>query len=252
MRGIMNQELEFAKKIEELRALAKSQGNMVSKEQVEETFAAIGMLPEALGPVYEYLNAKKIGIGEALDIDETLSEEDRSYLEMYIEELNDLNEYTEGEKEAYYISAMAGHNESQKRVIEIMLPVVVDIAKLYTDQGATIEDLIGEGNVALTMGVTMLGALESGKEVPQALTQIIMNAMEDFIATETDARRRDNKIVSKVNKVADAAAELAESLGRKVTIDELKAETGLSRKLIEDAIRYSGSRIEDIEDSVNG
>ena len=243
----MNQELEFAKKIEELRAVAKSQGNMVTKEQVEETFETIGMLPETLGPVYEYLQAKKIGIGEAIDIEETLSEDDKNYLLMYLEELKELNEYTDGEKEAYYISAMAGHNESQKRVIEIMLPVVVDIAKLYTDQGVTIEDLIGEGNVALTMGVTMLGALESGKEVPQALTQIIMNAMEEYIGEETDARQRDNKIVSKVNKVADAAAELAESLGRKVTVDELKDETGFSRKTIEDAIRYSGSKIEDIE-----
>ncbi len=243
----MNQELEFAKKIEELRSIAKSQGNVVSKEQVEEMFASIGMEPSTLGPVYEYLQAKKIGIGEAIDIDETLSEDDKNYLQMYIEELNDLNEYTDGEKEAYYISAMAGHAESQKRVIEIMLPAVVDIAKLYTDQGVTIEDLIGEGNVALTMGVTMLGALESGKEVPGALSQIIMNAMEEFINEETDARARDNKIVSKVNKVADAAAELAESLGRKVTIDELKDETGFSRKTIEDAIRYSGSKIEDIE-----
>ncbi len=243
----MNQELEFAKKIEEIRSIAKRQGNMITKEQIEETFASIGMKPETLGPVYEYLQVKKIGIGEAIDIDETLSEDDKNYLEMYIEELKDLNEYTDGEKEAYYISAMAGHNESQKRVIEIMLPVVVDIAKLYTDQGVTIEDLIGEGNVALTMGVTMLGALESGKEVPQALTQIIMNAMEEFIGMETDAKKGDNKIVSKVNKVADAAAELAEALGRKVTIDELKEETGFSRKTIEDAIRYSGSRIEDIE-----
>ena len=93
----------------------------------------------------------------------------------------------------------------------------------------------------------MLGALESGKEVPGALTQIIMNSMEDFISEEADIKKSDNKIVSKVNKVADAAAELAESLGRAVTIDELKDETGFSRKLIEDAIKYSGSKIEDID-----
>jgi len=247
----MNQELEFAKKIEELKKLARSQGNMVTEEQVTEIFAAINMAPETLGPVYEYLAAKKIGIGEPVDASEALSEDDKNYLEMYIEELNVLNEYTEGEKEAYYISAMAGHEESKKRVIEIMLPAVVDMAKLYTDQGASLEDLIGEGNVALAMGVHMLGALESGKEVPQALAQIIMNAMEEYIEEETDCKNRDNKIVSKVNKVADAAKELAESLGRKVTIEELREETGFSRKSIDDAIRYSGSKIEDIEEQDN-
>lgn len=243
----MNQELEFAKKIEELRELAKSQGGMVSKEQVEALFAEIGMEADSLGPVYEYLQTKKIGIGEPMDIDETLSEEDKNYLEMYLEELGDLNLYTDGEKEAYYISAMAGHKESQQRVIEIMLPDVVDMAKLYTDQGVTIEDLIGEGNVALTMGVTMLGALESGKEVPGALAQIIMNAMEDYISEETDARKKDDKLVSKVNKVAEAAKELAEAFARKVTVEEIMQETGFSRKTIEDAIRFSGSKIEDIE-----
>lgn len=243
----MSRELDFAKKIEEIRELAKEQGNVVSKEQVEETFAEINMSADMLEPVYEYLKTKKIGIGEPVDIDELLSEEDRNYLELYLEELAELNEYTDGEKEAYYISAMAGHEESKKRVIEIMLPDVVDMAKLYTDQGVTIEDLIGEGNVALAMGVNMLGALESGKEVPGALAQIIMNSMEAFIEEESDIQKSDNKIVSKVNKVAEAAAELAQSLGRKVTVDELKDETGFSRKSILDAIRFSGSKIEDIE-----
>ncbi|MBQ0027248.1 MAG: hypothetical protein KBS96_01475 [Lachnospiraceae bacterium] len=244
---MMNRELEFAKKIEELRILAKDQGNVLSKEQIEDMFASIDMTPDMLGPVYEYLKTKKIGIGEPVDVDELLSEDDRNYLEIYLEELAELNEYTDGEKEAYFISAMAGHKESQKRVIEIMLPDVVDMAKLYTDQGVTLEDLIGEGNVALAMGVTMLGALESGKEVPEALAQIIMNSMESFIEEESDIKSADNKIVSKVNKVAEAAASLAEALGRKVTVEELKEETGFSKKLILDAIKFSGSKIEDIE-----
>ena len=37
----MNQELAFAKKLEEIRKLAKEQGNMLSQEQVEEAFAEI-------------------------------------------------------------------------------------------------------------------------------------------------------------------------------------------------------------------
>ena len=243
----MNQELEFAKKIEELRQLAKSQNNTVSTDQIEAIFAEIGMPKETLGPVYDYLKAKKIGIGEPVDLDEYLSDEDKNYLDMYLDELKELPTYSDGEKEAYYISAMAGEKDAQDRVVSIMLPDVVDMAKLYTEQGVSIEDLIGEGNVALAMGVTMLGALESGKEVPGALAQIVMNAMEDFIAEETEARKKDDKIVSKVNKVADAAAELAESLGRKVTVEELVEETKLSKKTIEDAIRFSGGKIEDVE-----
>ena len=47
--------------------------------------------------------------------------------------------------------------------------------------------------------------------------------------------------------MADAARELACDLGRKVTVEELVAEGKLSRKAIEDAIRISGKKIEDIE-----
>ena len=247
----MTNEKDFAERIEKLVSLGREQGGMVSKEQVEEAAMELNLPVSGLNAVYDYLKTKKIGIGEAMDIEEALSKEDRDYLKLYFEELSELTEYSEGEKEAHYISAMAGHLESQTKVIEIMLPQVVDIARLYADQGVPIEDLIGEGNVALSAGVTMLGALESGKEVPGALAGMIMNSMEQLIGEENDIKGRDEKIVSKVNKVADAAAELAEELGRKVTVDELVAETKLSRKSIEDAIRFSGEKIEDIDLSNN-
>ena len=47
--------------------------------------------------------------------------------------------------------------------------------------------------------------------------------------------------------MADKARELAEELHRKVTPEELKAESGLSLKEIQDAMRMSGFQIEDIE-----
>ncbi len=247
----MINEKEFVQKIDALVTKGREQGGMVTKEQVEEAAMSLNLPVSGLKAIHEYLESKKIGIGDALTIEEAFSKEDRDYLKMYLDELSELEQYEEGEKEAFYISAMAGHTSSQARVIEIMLPQVVDIARLYSDQGVSIEDLIGEGNVALSAGVTMLGALESGKEVPGALASMVMNAMEQLIAQESDIHKSDEKIVSKVNKVADAAKELAEDLGRKVTVEELMSETRLSRKTIEDAIRFSGEKIEDIEIVVN-
>ena len=244
----MNQELEFAKKIEELKELAKIQGNVVSKGQVEAAFEEIGMESAQLGLVYEYLKEKKIGIDEKVDLDEYLSGEEADYLNMYMESLKELEERSEGEKTAMYIGAMAGDIDAKKAVIEIMLPDIVDMAKLYTGQGVLIEDLIGEGNVAVSVGVDMLGALETPDEVPTALAQMAMNAMEELIGEELDNRKVDEKMVAKVNKVADAARELAQDLGRKVSVEELAAEGAFSKKAIEDAIRFSGRKIEDIEE----
>ena len=49
-----------------------------------------------------------------------------------------------------------------------------------------------------------------------------------------------------MNQVADKARELAEQLRRKVTPEELAQETGMPLKAIEDAMRMSGFKIEDI------
>jgi len=244
----MNQELEFAKKIEEIRALAKEQDNVLSKSQVEEAFMSIGMEPDKLGPVFEYLKTKKIGIDEKVNLDDYLSEDEIDYLELYMESLKELPEYTGGEKRALYMGAMAGDNHAKTKVVEMMLPDIVDLAKLYSGQGVYVEDLIGEGNVAITMGVEMLGALEEPDEVPGMLAKLAMDAMEELIADEADLKKADDKAVDKVNKVAKAAEELAKELGRKVTVDELVNEDKYSKKYIEEAIRLSGKKIEDIEE----
>ena len=243
----MNQELEFAKKIEEIRETASLQGNVLSRAQVEEAFEQIGMAPEQLGPVYDYLKTKKIGIDEKVDPDEYLSSEEVDYLSMYTQSLAELPVLNDGEKRALYMAAMSGETQAKKRLIEVMLSDVVDMAKLYTGQGVFIEDLIGEGNVALTLGVEMLGALEEPDEVPGMLAKMAMDAMEELISDEAGNKKADDKLVDKVNKIADAARELATDLGRKVTVEELAGEGKFSKKSIEDAIRLSGQKIEDIE-----
>ena len=71
--------------------------------------------------------------------------------------------------------------------------------------------------------------------------------MEACIRERAASEKTDRKIADKVNQVADKARELAEELHRKVTPEELKAESGLSLKEIQDAMRMSGFQIEDIE-----
>ena len=87
----MNKELAFAKKLEEIRALAKEQGNILSQEQVETAFAEIDISKEQLEPVFAYLKSKNIGIGEPVDLEEVLSKEDKDYLTEYVESLKELS-----------------------------------------------------------------------------------------------------------------------------------------------------------------
>lgn len=243
----MNREVVFAQTLEKVRNLAKDQGNCVSEEQVREAFDALNLDNEQLQLVFDYLVKHKIGIGQPVNPDDYLSEEEQDYLQNYLDELQALPQRSQGEVQALTISAMAGETAAQQSLVEVYLKDVTDIARLYAGQGVFLEDLIGEGNVALAFGTSMLGSLEKPDEAPGMLMKLVMDAMEDYIQENAANEKTDQKVARQVNKIADKARELAEDLHRKVTPEELAQETGLSLKSIQEAIRMSGFRIEDIE-----
>ena len=217
----MNKEVLFAQTLEQVRKTAKEQGNCISEEQVKEAFAELDLSNEQLQMVFDYLLKHKIGIGQPMDPDEFLTEEEQEYLD----EVAALPTYSDGEKLAFSIAAMAGETDAQQRLIEIHLADVAEIAKLYAGQGVLLEDLVGEGNLALSFGVTMLGSLEKPDEVEGMLGKMIMDAMEEYIAEHAENSKIDKRV------------------------EELMEETGMSRKMIEDAIRMSGFKIEDIDNN---
>lgn len=242
-----SREILFAQTLEAVRLKAKEQGGCVSEEQVREAFAAQDLSEEQLQMVFDYLVKHKVGIGKPVDPDEYLTEREKNYLQDYLDEIAVLPVYSQGEMEAFTLSAMAGEQEAQQKLMQCYLRDAADIARLYAGQGVLLEDLIGEGNLALAAGVSMLGSLEKPSEAPGMLAKMMMDAMEDYIRENTANEKTDRKIADKVNLVADKARELAEELHRKVTPEELARESELSLKAILDACRMSGYKIEDIE-----
>lgn len=243
----MEKELLFAEKLKEIRETAKKQGNVVTQAQVEEAFASFALKEDQMEMVQEYLKKHHIGIGEPVEEEEYLTDGERNFLKAYLEEIENLDTVSDGEQEAITLSAMAGDGAAQDRLLALYLPKVVDVAKLYAGQGVFLEDLIGEGNVAVAMGVKMLGVLEHPSEAEGMLGSMMMEAMEKYIALNAEEGKKDRKIADKVNKVADAARKLSKEYGRKVTAEELAGESSLSLKTIKDAIRMSGGKIEDLE-----
>lgn len=243
----MNKELEFAKILQNVVEQAKDNGNCITKEAVEEAFASQNLSEEQMGMVLDYLVKHKIGIGEPVDLDDYLTDEDKNYLDTYLEEIEVLEKVSDGEKEAITMSAMAGDLDAQRKLIEIYIPQVIDVAKLYAGQGVFLEDLIGEGNLAVAMGVTQLGCLEHPSEAEGMLGKLMMDAMEDYITENVQAEDLDKKILEQVNDISEKAKELAESLNRKITPKELAEETGMGIEEILEAIRMSGDNIEYIE-----
>ncbi len=245
----MNQEVLFARTLEQVREQAADQGGWIAKEDVQEAFAPLGLNGEQLQMVYDYLVKHKIGIGVPVDLDDYLTEEEKNYLQNYLDELAGLPPVSPGEKEAVTLSAMAGDVDAQGRLSVICLPDVVEVARLYGGQGVPMEDLIGEGNLALTAGVTMLGALERADEAQGMLGKMMMDAMEDLIQQQQTTEKADQRMAERINRVLEAARCLSEEMHRKVTVEELARETKLSEKAIRDAMRLSGHQIEYLEEA---
>ncbi len=251
MGNIDNKEKEFAETLKYVTRLARENRNVISREQVDDAFSELDLDEKQLQMVYEYLKQHNIGVDEPVDTSDNLTTEESNYLQDYLESLEGLQKLTDGEKEATSMAAIAGDKSAQDKLIENYLPLVVDVARMYAEQGAFLEDLIGEGNVALTKGVTMLDAVGEPSEVESFLYKLMLDAMEKIIEENLAEDTGMQKVLNLVNEVNDKAKELSEDLRRKVTVEELMEETGWDEEKIRSAIKFSGDNIEDIDTGKN-
>jgi RNA polymerase primary sigma factor len=197
--------------------------------------------------VRDYLKSKGVGIGEPLPLEEVISEEEMNHLKEYEEMIDSIEVPSDNVMDAIKLSAMAGERDAQQRLTEYSLRKVVDIARLYAGQEVFMEDLIGAGNEALLIAVTQLAPLEKPDEVDGYLGRRIMDAMEDLIAMNLDEKAAEKAVEERVNLVADRARELAQELGRKVSVQEVAAEYEMDPEDVREAVRLSGNAIGDIQ-----
>lgn len=238
----------FANTLEQLRDTARLQGNMLTSVQVSEAFGEWQLEDEQLALIHNYLKNNNIGIDEPANLQENLSGDDVNFLNMYLDELHELPKTSDGEKRAIMMSALAGDSTAKDRLVEIFLPNVVEISKLYAGQGALVEDLIGEGNVAVAMAVTMLDCVEGVDEIEGFIGKMIMDAMEDYISENSDNMQAHENVLNKVNDINDKAKEMYDSLLRKVTVKEVADELGIDEDEVRAAVKFSANAISYIED----
>lgn len=243
----MNQEEIFVKELSALVRLGKNQGNQLSFEQIKEAFTQSEISDEKMPFIYEYLQKNQIRIDEEFDPDEVMGSEDRDFLGMFMEELKLLPKISDTEKEELILRAMEDDKQAQQKLVEVYLPKVVEIAKLYVGQNVFLEDLIGEGNVALMAAVSMAGCIEKPEEADGYIANMVMDSMEVLISEEADNKDVDEKILERVTQVAKAAEELYQDLHRKVTPKELAMETDFTEDEIRQACKWSGNQIDTLE-----
>lgn len=236
----------FLERLRDTAAKAAENGNMIAEEELKDFFADLELSDAQMAQVREFLKNKGVGIGEALPIEEVITEEEMNHLREYEEMIDSIEIPSDNIMDAIRLSAMAGERDAQRKLTEYSLKKVVDIARLYAGQGVYMEDLIGAGNEVLLIAVTQLAPLDKPDEVDGYLGRRIMDAMEDVIAANLDEKAAEKAVEERVNLVADRAKELAQELGRKVSVMELAAEYDMDPEDIREAVRLSGNAIGDI------
>lgn len=212
----MAERMGFQGKLREVLSFAREREDHLLAEDVEKFFEEEGLSPEQMELVFQYLTEQGIEVKgyapskgtarEAGEEEADLSPEEERYLETYRQEIEALEE--------------AGDKTLARRLTE----VVEEAVKLQRGE-VFLGDLIQEGNMRLVM------LLEEDPEKEEEARRVtVRSAMEEFIASSGEVRRRDRQMVRKVTDLNNTVKAMEEEEGRKVTLDEAAGRLGITRQ----------------------
>lgn len=248
----MEARAEFLKKLNGLVAMAKGQGDQITIDEVRAYFADAALTEEQLELVFDYLLAQKVVVKgyikmtEAAEERVTYTEEEEAYLREYLNDLEAFQEEKAGEKESLFAKLIGGDASAKKRLTELYLKEVVEIAKEMYHPEIFFGDIIQEGNVGLILGLDMLADVATAHET---IVNQVKQCIQMLIEEHAEVKSRDNKMVEKVTMLDESIKALTEELGRKVTIDELAVYMGMTEEEIDDILRLMGEESEDEEEN---
>src|ERR1700675_2134040 len=120
-----------------------------------------------------------------------------------------------------------GDAAARERMISSNLPLVVTIARDYTNLGLPLLDLISEGNIGLTKAVERFDPAKGAKLSTYAMWWI-KQSIKRALANQGKTIRLPVHLVDKVAKVRRVSLQMSEELGREPTDDELGEEIGIA------------------------
>lgn len=255
----MEQKIIFRERLTELKELADSKENILTKSEIQEFFRETPLEASHFELIYEYLKSQHIQIADTEEeAEEARGSENPGSLSFYLSDLEKISGKVfqvmqEGdallppeEELALFGKLAAGDVEAKDRLIELYLPVVCGIAEDYKGSDIPVEDLIQEGNIGLLTALGSFGKMDSLAAYQACLLNGINQAMEEAIHAGKDYHEMGEQIAERVNHLNEAVKNLEEDLGHKVSVEELSAYLEMPAEEIRDVLRMAGDEI-DIE-----
>ena len=262
----MQNKIIFREMLSEIKILADQKENRLTKQEVEDFFAAAGLNQEQLELIYDYLASQKIEVegycpkrtekmehvqknstektseGETEEGDEGSGVD---FLGMYLADLEAVEEISKEEEMVLFLQASEGSDDAKSQLAHQYLKMVYELSMTYVGTQLPREDLIQEGNVGLLLALDALERKEKLEDYENYLFKAIQDAMEEAIEMSQDTRDMDEEIAGRVNHLNEAILNLQEDLGHKVSMEELSAYLEMPLQEIRDILQMAGDEMKD-------
>lgn len=258
-----NQLLEY---MEELKAIASSQQNRLTKEEINKYLDGMGLDKNQFEAVYQYLAVNQITVegyrlppqadsqtksslpAPATDPEPTRSPKASANLKRYRSEVDSLASHTSEQLSELWARYLNGEHSCGDELIHKQLPVAIRIAGTYKNKGVPLDELISEGNVGIMTAMQIIrenssdylaDTLPNLPKLQSVMEEEICCSIENMIHESVTAKDQENAILARTNLLHEAAKYLAEENGRSATEQELAEYTRLSIDEIRDIMELS-------------
>ncbi len=161
------------------------------------------------------------------------SEDELNVYQMYLDELEQLNTYSEEEVNGFYRLLLQGDDSVIEKISHAWLVRVTDIAQQYLEEKLLLEDLVQEGNIALFMELSRLCGSMEKNDPEELLRQAVERGIMEYAAQIRDAKEMEDSIVGKINLVNAAKTILTEENNAVPTLKELAEYTKIAESELE-------------------
>ena len=176
----------------------------------------------------------------AFVITERLTAKGQRASELYKQDVSKIPLLTPEQEYEVALKAQEGDEEAVEQLVESNLRFVISVAKMYTREAATMEDLIQVGNIGLVESARKFDPSKGFKFISYAVWHI-RKEMIKYLGDNSRIVRFPQNKGQLVSKVREGYSDLYSQLGREPTpieiIDWVKEKTPQASNLDEDTLR---------------
>lgn len=163
-------------------------------------------------------------------------------LETYLQEINEVPLLTAEQELELGRRIKSGDLVAREHMIRANLRLVVSVAKMYTDRGLTLQDLIAEGNIGLMKAAEKFDS-DAGCRFSTYGTWWIKQAIRRALTNTVKPVRVPSYMSELISRWRVVSQELGYLLGRAPSVEEVAEELGIPEEnwpLLKRTIQVSG------------